>query len=266
MEYLHFEYQMEIRYAEPVKRCYFTIKCIPRETVRQHLLDKEISLLPETQYSFGEDSYHNKQIYGCVRTAHNKFIYHITGDVEILNTAYEETAIEERIGIYRFPFGKCKPGEKLLEYYRSLDFSPYQSTYDKCVYLMHELHNAFSYVPAATEVYTVAEEAWELGKGVCQDYAHIYITLLRLAGIPARYVCGLIVGEGASHAWAEALCDGKWIGFDPTNDCLVLDNYIKLGDGRDASECAINRGIMWGGGEQTQTISVSVEKRIKQED
>lgn len=266
MEYLHFEYQMRINYTLPATKCYFTIKCIPRDTERQHLLGKEISLSPETEYSLGEDSYHNKQIYGCIPGKHDEFIYRISGDVEILQNKYEETATEERIGMYRFPFGKCQPGEKLKEYYHSLDFSLYNSTYDKCVYLMHELHNAFSYVPAATEVCTMAEEAWELGKGVCQDYAHIYITLLRLAGIPARYVCGLIVGEGASHAWAEALCDGKWVGFDPTNDCLVLDNHIKLGDGRDASECAINRGIMWGGGEQTQTISVSVEKRIKQED
>lgn len=100
-----------------------------------------------------------------------------------------------------------------------------------------------------------------MGRGVCQDYAHIYITLLRMAGIPARYVCGLIIGEGASHAWVEALCDGRWLAFDPTNDCLVLDNYIKLGHGRDSADCAINRGLMWNGGTQEQKISVLVEKR-----
>jgi len=99
-----------------------------------------------------------------------------------------------------------------------------------------------------------------MGKGVCQDYAHIYITLLRIMGIPARYVCGMLIGEGVSHAWAEALCEKRWIGFDPTNDCLISDSHIKLGDGRDASECAINRGIIWGGGTQMQEISVAVER------
>ena len=126
---------------------------------------------------------------------------------------------------------------------------------------MDKLYQDFSYVPKTTNVQTTAEEAWNLGKGVCQDYAHIYISLLRMAHVPARYVCGMITGEGASHAWAEALCNGRWIAFDPTNNCLVLNNYIKSCDGRDASDCAINRGIMWGGGAQEQKISVVVEER-----
>lgn len=261
MERLHFEYNMEIGYSIPVNRCYFTIKCIPKNDERQHLLGMDISLFPEADYSFGEDSYKNRQIYGCVENPHDKFVFHITGDVEIIQTDFEERAIAERIGMYRFPHGKCQPGPGLLEYYRTLNVSRYKSSYEKCVALMHKLHEDFQYVSSATEVYTAAEEAWEIGKGVCQDYAHIYITLLRLMGIPARYVCGLIIGEGASHAWVEALCEEKWVGFDPTNDCIVLDSYIKLGDGRDASECAINRGIMWGGGAQTQKISVSVERK-----
>lgn len=261
MECLHFEYNMEISYTIPVNRCYFTIKCIPKNDERQKLLGMEISLLPKTDYSFGEDSYKNRQIYGCVENPHDRFVFHITGDVEILQTDYEETAIAERIGMYRFPYGKCQPGSGLLEYYKTLDFSQCKDSYEKCIALMHKLHGDFQYVSSATEVYTAAEEAWEIGKGVCQDYAHICITLLRLMGIPARYVCGLIIGEGASHAWVEALCENKWVGFDPTNDCIVLDTYIKLGDGRDASECAINRGIMWGGGTQSQKISVSVERK-----
>lgn len=67
-----------------------------------------------------------------------------------------------------------------------------------------------------------------------------------------------MIGEGASHAWVEALCENRWVPFDPTNDCRVLNDYIKLGHGRDASDCAINRGLMWNGGAQSQKISVSV--------
>lgn len=74
-------------------------------------------------------------------------------------------------------------------------------------------------------------------------------------------MCGLIKGEGASHAWVEALCEGRWVGYDPTNDCRIGNGYIKLGDGRDASGCAINRGIMLGGGTQTQRINARVEER-----
>lgn len=266
MAVLHFEYKMEIQYEEYVDRCHFTIKCIPKEDERQHLLGMKISLFPETEYSYGEDSFGNRQIYGSETEPHKQFVFRTTGDVEILQTDYEERATDEITGVFKVPHGKCVPGARLLEYYQSCDFSGCKNSYEICVELMHKLYQDFSYVPGITGVQTTAEEAWKLGKGVCQDYAHIYITLLRLAGIPARYVCGLIIGEGASHAWAEALCNGRWMGFDPTNNCLILDHYIKLGHGRDAADCAVNRGLMWNGGAQSQSVSVLVEKREREED
>lgn len=260
MAVLHFVYNMEINYEKMADRCYFTIKCIPKEDARQHLLCMDILILPECNYSYGEDSFGNRQVYGCVEEAHNKFVFKISGDVQIIQTDYEEEECKSRTGMYCFPYGKCIPGQGILNYYSSLVFTDCNNNYDTCVYIMNKLYQDFSYVPESTNVETTAEEAWNLGSGVCQDYAHIYISLLRLAGIPARYVCGLIIGEGESHAWAEALCNGKWTGFDPANNCLVIDDYIKSGDGRDAKDCAINRGIMWGGGRQSQKVSVIVEK------
>ena len=86
------------------------------------------------------------------------------------------------------------------------------------------------------------------------------ISLLNLCGCSARYVTGLIIGEGESHAWVEVADDGKWYGLDPTNNILVEDSHIKIGCGRDATECQINRGIMHGGGKQTQDIFVNVSE------
>ncbi len=134
-----------------------------------------------------------------------------------------------------------------------------QKDYDKALYIMHRLHSDMKYKSGVTDLYTTAEEAFRMKKGVCQDYAHIYIALAKLAGIPARYVAGLMIGEGMSHAWVEVLCKGKWIGIDPTNNLLVDDNYIKLGHGRDAFDCQINLGIMHGGGKQRQRIEVLVD-------
>lgn len=259
MAVLHFEYRMELKYEEAVGKCYFTIKCIPREDARQHLLGITLSVLPETEYSMGEDSFGNRQIYGCETQDHDRFVFQAGGDVEILQTDYEERE-DGLTGLYRIPHGKCIPGPNLLDYYRCHDFTGCKSPYEQCMAWMHRLHQDFSYVPGATQVHTAAEEAWSMGKGVCQDYAHIYVTLLRLSGIPARYVCGMIVGEGASHAWVEAFCGGGWKAFDPTNDCPVSDRHIKLGHGRDAADCAINRGLMWSGGAQSQQIAVLVEK------
>ncbi len=255
--YLKFDYQMKIRYSTPVERCFYTIKCIPKKTARQRLLEKQITMEPETRWTEGTDGWGNPKIYGLIQSPHDVFSFHITGRTELFPDVYEKA---DMVGVYRYPYGKCIPGDEIRGYFRTLELSGCKSSLETGIRIMDRLHRDFSYVPKQTQVETTAEEAWKLGAGVCQDFAHIFETLLRLAGIPARYVCGLMLGEGESHAWVEACCDGRWIGLDPTNNCPADDRYIKLGDGRDASECAINRGILISGGRQEQQVKVVVSR------
>ena len=123
---------------------------------------------------------------------------------------------------------------------------------------MHKLHQDLSYEKGVTTFQTTAEEAMKLKKGVCQDYAHILIALLRMMKIPARYVVGMMIGEGFSHAWVEMEADGRWYGLDPTNDVLVGENYIKISHGRDYNDCIVNKGVFTGMASQKQDISVIV--------
>ena len=123
---------------------------------------------------------------------------------------------------------------------------------------MHKLHQDLSYEKGVTTFQTTAEEAMKLKKGVCQDYAHILIALLRMMRIPARYVVGMMIGEGFSHAWVEMEADGRWYGLDPTNDVLVGENYIKISHGRDYNDCIVNKGVFTGMASQKQDISVIV--------
>ena len=95
---------------------------------------------------------------------------------------------------------------------------------------------------------------------MCQDYAHIMLSLLRMEGIPARYVVGMMTGEGSSHAWVEALCNGYWYGFDPTNNKLVNADYIRVSCGRDSADCSVIRGNFYGCVTQRQNEKVVVEK------
>ena len=164
--------------------------------------------------------------------------------------------------MYKYPYGKCIPGKNISDFADRLltEIDETEDPKEKCILIMNRLYERMQYEKGSTEIETTAEEAFSNGKGVCQDYAHIYISLLRSFNIPARYVCGLIVGEGQSHAWVEAVCDGSFIALDPTHNREITDEYIKLGVGRDAADCAINRGVMWGGGLQTQEIECTVEK------
>ena len=92
----------------------------------------------------------------------------------------------------------------------------------------------------------------EIKAGVCQDFAHILLVMLRLLNIPARYVSGYVCphdhnlrGEGATHAWVEAYIPFYgWLGLDPTNNCIVNDFHVRLAIGRSFSDCSPVRGTL----------------------
>lgn len=260
MKKLHFDYYMQIDYSEIVSKCHFTIKCVPQSDKRQSIQDVAIDVFPASGYSEGVDGLGNKQIYGVNEVPHDTFYYHITGTALTGLMDYEEDMDEDTAMIFGHPHGLNVAGERIHTYFQAKNPKEERDPYRKAIRLMNRLYKDFTYEANSTTIFTTAEEAFSQGKGVCQDYAHIFIALLHLAGIPARYVTGLIVGEGASHAWVEILYQNKWYGLDPTNNMLVTDEHVKIGVGRDANDCMINRGIMHGGGLHTQTIKVNVRE------
>lgn len=164
------------------------------------------------------------------------------------------------MGWYRYPTSYTKPGEELRKFFREFHFKEEQSNLEKSKILMKGLYESFIYQQGVTDFTTTAETAFEGGKGVCQDYAHILITLCRMEGIPARYVVGMLTGEGASHAWVEIFHEKHWIALDPTNLLIVDDDHIKISSGRDYNDCVMNQGVMKGNARQEQEVEVLVEE------
>ncbi|MEO6453658.1 MAG: transglutaminase family protein [Ginsengibacter sp.] len=129
------------------------------------------------------------------------------------------------------------------------------------------VYKNFSYKKGLTSVETKTEEVWQLKAGVCQDFAHILLIFLRMFSIPARYVSGYICpkdkemrGEGATHAWVEAYIPNYgWLGLDPTNNCLVNDQHVRLAVGRNFMDCTPVKGTYKGSGEHTLEVSVEIK-------
>jgi len=125
------------------------------------------------------------------------------------------------------------------------------------------VHGHFEYARDVTSASSPVADVLAHRNGVCQDFAHLMIAILRSFGMPARYVSGYIHRpnqESQSHAWCEAwLPDLGWVGVDPTNDCLVNDHHVKVACGRDFTDVPPNKGVHRGGGEET--ILVRVETR-----
>jgi transglutaminase-like putative cysteine protease len=131
------------------------------------------------------------------------------------------------------------------------------------------VNDQLSYVEGATEVTSTGADAWAARSGVCQDFAHITLGVLRSAGIPARYVSGYlhpqqdpVIGEevaGESHAWIE-WWDGAWIGFDPTNDRAADAHHVIVARGRDYDDVPPLRGIYSTRGDSELFVNVTVTR------
>ncbi len=129
-----------------------------------------------------------------------------------------------------------------------------------------QVYEAIEYTPNSTDVDSPIDVALETRKGVCQDFAHVMIALVRSVGIPCRYVSGYLFNHktdrstpDATHAWVEAyLPQTGWIGFDPTNNILAGERHIRVGIGRDYSDVPPTRGVFRGKAETELSVAVHV--------
>lgn len=127
----------------------------------------------------------------------------------------------------------------------------------------NEVCDAVAYQSGTTEVTSTAREALALGRGVCQDHAHLFIGACRARGIPARYVSGYMypgdAPHAASHAWADVhLPDTGWVSIDVTHRCFASDHLCRLAVGRDYASASPVRGVRIGGGDETLEVRVNI--------
>jgi transglutaminase-like putative cysteine protease len=141
-----------------------------------------------------------------------------------------------------------------------------QTPLEAALQLRNYVYEQFKYIKGVTSVESTLDEVWKLKAGVCQDFAHILLVLLRQIQIPARYVSGYICpnrngmrGEGATHAWIEAYIPyNGWVGLDPTNNCVADDLHVRLAVGRNFSDCSPVKGTYKGTAGQKLEVGVSV--------
>jgi transglutaminase-like putative cysteine protease len=122
------------------------------------------------------------------------------------------------------------------------------------------IHEHFEYAPAVTLASSPIDDVLEKGKGVCQDFTHLMIAVLRSFGVPARYVSGYVHRpnkDSQSHAWCEVWLPGLgWLGIDPTNDCVVGEHFVKVAVGRDFTDVPPNKGVYRGRAQESMLVRV----------
>ena len=255
---LSFYFDTLLRFSDFVTEHNFLLRVIPPDVPEQKILSRKVAISPETSprhesANVGFDAFGNQFYAGRIAERHREFRYTLQG------VAYRDDALRERgtaAAFYRYPSPLAFPTDGLEAFFRSSSISG--NRLETAKHLSRKVHEHFTYAPGATGIATTAGEAFRLGRGVCQDYAHVLIALCRMAGIPARYVSGLPMGEGASHAWVEIWDEGLWHGLDPTRGRMADESYLKLCVGRDYGDCPVERGVFSGCADQTQTVFMKV--------
>jgi transglutaminase-like putative cysteine protease len=185
--------------------------------------------------------------------------------ISVFNELEEELGGDlKMIELSRPDFIQCQPQiEEIARLIYSTDDSVAITIKNGSDYIF----NHFNYIKGITNIETTIDEILEKRAGVCQDFAHFLLQILRTMKIPSRYVSGYICpdkdglrGEGATHAWVEAWVPRYgWAGIDPTNNVWVTNTHVKLATGRNFNDCSPVRGSFRGLANQHLTVFVSVD-------
>lgn len=256
MKKLSFYFVTDNSYSQPVTEHDFILRCVPQDLPEQRLQYLRLYVKPVPKGgNYGYDSFGNRTYTGRLPEEHRSFNYSVRGLAERDDSRQEKSG--QPIPGFYYPSVLTRPSDSLYALLASIRKE--EDDLAQAEAFRMAIHRYMTYTPGATNVHTTAGEAAAKRAGVCQDYAHIFLALCRMRHIPCRYVNGLPVGEGASHAWCEVWYRGRWYGIDPTRNCDVTESYLKLCTGRDFSDCPIEQGVFWGACSQSQTVYTKVE-------
>ncbi len=265
------------RYATPVSASYNEARMTPVASDRQSVLETHVSVRPSATLLRYVDYWSTTVHAFDVHEPHDHLV--VTGSSVVETAKTELLAVEVGWDLLHQPDVQDRFAELLLaSAYAPADASLTEIARDAAglaspaeatAAIGERVRTHLRYEPGTTHVATSAVEAWRQGSGVCQDFAHVALVLLRAAGIPARYTSGYLhphpdaaIGEtvtGASHAWVEAWI-GRWLPFDPTNDEPVGERHVTVARGRDYADVAPLRGLYHGGALDRLEVTVELTR------
>ena len=251
---LRYSYKTKITFSENVHFHHLLLRCTPNS---QQIKEKRITILPTGEINLGTDNFGNTLHSVFIAEAHNYVEFESSGVVQLSSYKIEETLNR----LYLYPSKFTQPMQNIEAFFSKINLQTDAPIAEQVAILSEKMQDTLIYVPGITTVQTTASESLEMKKGVCQDFAHLLISLCRKSGIPARYVTGFMQGEGFSHAWIEFYDGGFWYGFDPTHNRQIDTGYIKVAHGRDYEDCAIDRGSFRGLAQQKLEVFLKVEQQ-----
>jgi transglutaminase-like putative cysteine protease len=267
----------KFRYKPEVRESMMELRMQPLSDERQRCLSFSLDVRPAAALMQYRDAHGNVVHHFNIAGGHSELSVKADALVEVTSGSATETsgswsdlnALVAREDHWEMllPSTFARPTPTLEELAKEIDLERSRTPFEVVHKIMRGIHEKFSYVPNSTAVDSPIDHALSERKGVCQDFAHIMIALVRSVDIPCRYVSGYLFhsngdqgsAEGASHAWVEALLPGSgWTEFDPTNNVMSGERHIRVAIGRDYADVPPTRGVFKGGAESELSVSVAV--------
>jgi transglutaminase-like putative cysteine protease len=270
------------RYSAPVRESVMELRMQPRSEGPQTLRSFQISTNPRAQLYAYTDHLGNAVYHFNLLREHEELRVEAQAVVEVGSFAPLPDRLDDlewdrynahnlsddhydMLGASKF----ARPSPELLAFMRIAGLEkPVGDPLSALGRLQRAIYDSFEYMSGVTEVHSPIEVALEQRLGVCQDFAHIMITIARLWGVPTRYVSGYLHHRDASdrsqadatHAWLESYLPSLgWVGFDPTNNISPRERHIRAAVGRDYADVPPTRGTYKGGAQSELSIAVSLE-------
>ena len=271
---LEIQHETRLQYSEPVTESVAEVRMEPASDADQSCRSFHLALTPATELHRYQDGFGNRVHHFDFLAAHDQ--------VRVLGASIVEThpcPRDPRASLATYPLepesaelitldylvfrGPVRPAPRLTELCNQLRPQAGMPLAQFVFEVMEHIHTHFEYARDVTHASSPVDDVLEQGKGVCQDFAHLLIAVLRSFNVPARYISGYIHRpnkESQSHAWCEVwLPDLGWLGIDPTNNQVVNDHFVKVAVGRDFTDVPPNKGVYRG--RSVESIFVRVETR-----
>lgn len=274
----HIEYEAWNEYERHVGESFFSFQILPCFNDKQRQIRYKISNSINESFFINQNHYGFEQLnlralkpfssfqvnFECdvhVKK-YNPFEFNsISSDEEIRALEDLDFIVQHHLFLQPSPFTSL-PMELLDgEWIKKAD----ERVFDFLSKINSKIYSEFEFIMDVTDVHSSAKDTFQILKGVCQDFAHVFISIARKNKIPCRYVSGYLnqgegfIGTTQMHAWVEAYVPKVgWIGFDPTNNVLQDHHYVKVCHGTDYSECGPIKGIIKVSGDQKTKYAVKV--------
>jgi transglutaminase-like putative cysteine protease len=271
---LGIQHRTELTYGDPVSESVMELRVMPRSDKNQTLRAFNLKVGPEAPVFSHRDWMDNQAHHFTIPDFHARVVIVAGSTVETHPKFVELAQAQDRLPLTelnpRFQdflgfLGAVQRDARLVQFAEQVGLFRCARAAEAVLLVTKRLRERLEYKKGVTSSVTTVCDVLDVGQGVCQDFSHVGLALLRMVGIPARYVSGYLYRESPreleTHAWCEAYVPSLgWVGVDPTHSEPASEGHVAVAVGRSYADVPPNRGVYRGDAEERILVQVTIDR------